>query len=597
MAKQTSRLNARSVQAITKPGYHADGDGLYLVVDKSGAKRWAFIFQWQQKRTEMGLGNLASVSLKDARERAGEARSIRSSGRNPVEVRKEEATARQAAAMTFGEYAETFTASVTKSLKNDKHRQQWRMTLSVERDDEGNLKDSGYCLSLRPMRLADITTEDVLGVLAPIWETIPETAARLQNRIERVLDGAKVKGYRTGDNPARWRGHLNALLKKRSIRKVRNHPAMPYREVPAFLTKLHGSSGMGANRIRLQGVLEARKMPEQTSDKRLWVGAVVFLGESDDETDPIRDLGKHIILGIDGADIKVNGSPRWYPASRVQDVLPDFTMGIDDKRNEPDDAGVLRLLVRMRSHQKRADELEPEKNRTHTLWREKAAAIGVGHPRNWKSLSKEELDRRQNESERIAESVGYREAARVWQGERTQAYLLQAAIRAMPVHTLAGLKAKAEATQHWHYDGCVVPNQQDEDADPHDLSLVMMLSDIGGIAEAPKSRYRGPEMPDLSQFSWLQVWKLYRALSAMRDLLEPLEDMSDAPSAFTRYVEAWADVLFGTYADIGEYAVKSRRTDLHLIRAQYTLDFAEGAVEVVGKGVPSYIRDLIQKSA
>lgn len=189
------------------------------MVDKSGAKRWAFIFQWQQKRTEMGLGNLASVSLKDARERAGEARGIRSAGRNPVEVRKEEVAARQAAAMTFGEYAETFTASVTKSLKNDKHKQQWRMTLSVERDDDGNFKDSGYCLSLRPKKLGEITTEDVLGVLSPIWDTVPETAARLQNRIERLLDGAKVQGYRTGDNSPASAGGSHEALRLQEVRR------------------------------------------------------------------------------------------------------------------------------------------------------------------------------------------------------------------------------------------------------------------------------------------------------------------------------------------------------------------------------------------
>ncbi|UYQ70829.1 Arm DNA-binding domain-containing protein [Pelagibacterium flavum] len=134
MAKQTHRLSARSVTTITKPGLHADGDGLYLVVDKTGAKRWAFIFQWDGKRKEMGLGNLASIGLADARGIAADARRLLATGKNPIEERRRAKAEREVAAMTFSRYAEEFVGDVTKGFHNDKHQAQWRMTLSVVRD-------------------------------------------------------------------------------------------------------------------------------------------------------------------------------------------------------------------------------------------------------------------------------------------------------------------------------------------------------------------------------------------------------------------------------------------------------------------------------
>lgn len=152
------------------------------------------------------------------------------------------------------------------------------MTLSIERNDAGELLDTGHCLTLRSKRLAAITTEDVLAVLSPLWNSVPETASRLQNRIERILDGAKVKGYRAGDNPARWRGHLNAILKKRSSKKVEHHPAMPYEEVPRFLDRLREAQGIGALALEFT-ILTAKRTSETrfatfaefNLDEGLWV--------------------------------------------------------------------------------------------------------------------------------------------------------------------------------------------------------------------------------------------------------------------------------------------------------------------------------------
>jgi integrase len=246
------------VATIDKPGMHADGDGLYLVVDVSGAKRWAFIFQWSGKRKELGLGKLAAVSLAEARDRAAEARRLVGEGRNPIEVRKTAQAAREAGAITFGSFAEEYLSSIESQFRNSKHKAQWRMTLSVQRGVDGQLLDAGYCLSLRNKRLDEIDTEQVLAILQPIWLKKNETASRLRGRLERVLDAAKVKGYRSGENPARWRGHLDKLLPKRKKLSHGHHPALPYAEAPGFMAKIALAGGMGAKALRFTMLTASR---------------------------------------------------------------------------------------------------------------------------------------------------------------------------------------------------------------------------------------------------------------------------------------------------------------------------------------------------
>ncbi|ACA18348.1 integrase family protein [Methylobacterium sp. 4-46] len=225
MARPVKRLSARSVATITKPGRHADGDGLYLVVDPSGAKRWLFLFRWHGKLKEMGLGGLSTVSLAEAREAASEARRLVKSGRNPIEQRRA-AKSDEAALVTFGAFADKVVTDLAPGFRNDKHKAQWAMTLTT------------YAAPLRPMPVEAIGTEDVLRVLEPIWQTKSETASRLRGRIERVLDAAKAKGLRTGENPARWRGHLDKLLPARRKLTRGHHAAMPFEDVPAFLAAL-----------------------------------------------------------------------------------------------------------------------------------------------------------------------------------------------------------------------------------------------------------------------------------------------------------------------------------------------------------------------
>jgi hypothetical protein len=172
---------------------HADGGGLYLVVDGHG-KRWVFMWTKAGKRTEMGLGPLRDVGLAEARELASAARAAIRKGLDPKEVRNRTVP-------TFGACADAYTETMAPQFKNAKHLWQWRQTLG-----------DSYCRAIRSKPVDQITTEDVLAILQPIWLDKNETAARLRGRIERVLDAARAKGLRSGENPARWRGHLDAGL-------------------------------------------------------------------------------------------------------------------------------------------------------------------------------------------------------------------------------------------------------------------------------------------------------------------------------------------------------------------------------------------------
>jgi integrase len=237
MARATSRLSARAVATLNKPGRHADGGGLYLAISADGSRRrWVFLFRWKApgetgagKLREMGLGSVSTVSLAKAREQAAQARLFLAEGRNPLEARNQVRSV-----PTFGQMADAVVSSLEIGWRNHKHREQWRMTLTE------------YCKPIRATPVDAITTDQVLGILRPLWSKVPETASRLRGRIEKVLDAAKAKGYRTGENPARWKGHLDHLLPPRQKLTRGHHKALPYEAVPTLVTRLQGSGSVSA---------------------------------------------------------------------------------------------------------------------------------------------------------------------------------------------------------------------------------------------------------------------------------------------------------------------------------------------------------------
>jgi integrase len=212
------------------PGRHGDGGGLYLDVDRYG-RRWVFRYRWRApgeagegKRREMGLGPLRDVSLAQARVMAGKARELLRMRRDPVEARSRgEALDKP----SFGSVADEYMAAMAPQFRNAKHIWQWRQTLG-----------DAYCRSLRARPIDEIETADVLAVLQPIWLAKMETAARLRGRIERVLDAAKARGLRSGENPARWRGHLDHLLPRRQKLQRGHHRALPVGEMAEFVARL-----------------------------------------------------------------------------------------------------------------------------------------------------------------------------------------------------------------------------------------------------------------------------------------------------------------------------------------------------------------------
>ena len=240
MVRKINRLNARVAATITQHGRHADGGGLYLSISPNGGRRWVFLYRWRGKPTEIGLGSARDVTLARARELAAQARANLAEGINPKDARKPSEGA------TFGECADRVIEAMRPSWRNGKHAAQWEMTL---RD---------YAAPLRRLPVDEIITDDVLSVLKPLWNAKPETASRLRGRIERVLDAAKAQGLRSGENPARWRGHLDQLLPKRQRLTRGHHAAMSYAELPAFMSNLQARQATAALALEFAILTAAR---------------------------------------------------------------------------------------------------------------------------------------------------------------------------------------------------------------------------------------------------------------------------------------------------------------------------------------------------
>lgn len=232
--------------ALKEPGLFADGSGLYLRVDQTGARRWVWIFHYHKKRREMGLGSLEVVGLADARAAADVARRILADGRDPIEERR--LALMPSTSRLFSAVANDLMDALEPSWKSPKQRGQWEASL---------MQHAGQIWK------ADVSAVDtamVLEALKPVWATKPETATRIRSRIERVLDAAKVRGLREGENPARWKGHLSALLPK-AERNKDHHSSMPYGEVPAFMRLLAGRKSVSALALRFL-ILTAKRSGE-----------------------------------------------------------------------------------------------------------------------------------------------------------------------------------------------------------------------------------------------------------------------------------------------------------------------------------------------
>ena len=263
------QLTARKVETA-KPGKnksgkklvrkYGDGGGLQLAVSPTGAKKWVLRFMSDGRPREMGLGSYPEVSLAVARELAIAGRRLARSGVDPISERRKDR-----GIPTFGELADQIAEQLGEGFRNEKHRAQWKSTLKT------------YAEPLRAKPVDKIDTTDVLAALRPIWKKKPETASRVRGRIERVLNAAKAKGCRTGENPAAWRGHLENLLAKQSRLSRGHHAAMPYKDVPAFMARLRERDAVAASALEFAILTAARsgevlgaRWSEIDLDEKVW---------------------------------------------------------------------------------------------------------------------------------------------------------------------------------------------------------------------------------------------------------------------------------------------------------------------------------------
>lgn len=238
--RKINQLTSLRVKSINQPGYHRDGGGLALQVSKSGSKSWIFLYTIHGRSREMGLGSLDTVGLADARIKAKECRNQILEGNDPLEVKaKSQGEHRLKQKMTFDACADAYIETHKSGWRNAKHTAQWKNTLRTYASPVfGHLP------------VSEIDTALIMYVLTPIWTKKNETAIRVRQRIESVLGWATVSGYRTGDNPARLKQHLDNLLPK--VKKSKeHHPSLPWAEIGVFMKDLRSQQGLAAKALEL----------------------------------------------------------------------------------------------------------------------------------------------------------------------------------------------------------------------------------------------------------------------------------------------------------------------------------------------------------
>jgi integrase len=277
---------------------YADGGGLYLRVAEGGSKQWIFRYVTNGRLRDMGIGPTHTLTLAEARERATQARKLRLDGIDPIEHKRARVAALRTAdakAMTFRQCADAFIASHEAGWGSAVHRRQWANSIA---------QYAHPVIGGLPVHAID--TALVMKVVEPLWTTIPETASRIRARIESVLDWAKVRGYRTGENPARWRGHLDHLLPARSkVRRVEHYAALPYPEIGAFMAQLREEPSISARGLEFL-ILTAARLGEVIGvtwgeidfSNRVWTVPVTRMKSGREHRVPLSAVAVALLTGM-----------------------------------------------------------------------------------------------------------------------------------------------------------------------------------------------------------------------------------------------------------------------------------------------------------
>lgn len=309
------KLTARTVDGLCKaglPGMTNDGDSLYLKIGRGGGASWVFRYRQAGKLRDMGLGAYPGVSLADARTLAFEARRMIQQGEDPIGEKRAAARAAReeaARAVTFSDLGEQYIKAHRAGWKNAKHAQQWANTL----------KQYAYPV-IGKLQPDEINTEHVLNILQPIWQTKTETASRVRNRIELILDAAKARGFTSGENPARWRGHLDKLLPKRAkVAAVKHHAAMPFQQVPAFINQIAQTESMSAKALELiiltacrAGEALGATWDEIDLERGEWSIPAIRMKGARDHRAPLSKRAISLLMSLP----RVQGSPYVFPGQR-----------------------------------------------------------------------------------------------------------------------------------------------------------------------------------------------------------------------------------------------------------------------------------------
>ena len=333
MPRKAAELSPLSISRLKEPGLWAVGGvaGLYLHVNARGARSWILRVVVGDKRRDMGLGGYPDIGVADARQKAREARLKIEQGVDPILLRKQaksELMALQATDKTFEQAAGEYIKIHADSWSNDKHRKQWESTLAA------------YAFPVvGKLSLRHIRQEHILKILEPIWTTKTETATRVRGRMESILDWAKVKGLRSGENPAAWKGHLDHMLPAPTrLKKIEHLTAVPVREMPGFMVKLRQAAGIAAQALEFLILTAARSgevrgitWEEVSLDDALWIVPAERMKMKKEHRVPLSNRAVDILK----SQPRIDGNPLVFPAPRGSQ-MSDATMSAVLKRMNVD---------------------------------------------------------------------------------------------------------------------------------------------------------------------------------------------------------------------------------------------------------------------
>ena len=307
-----AKLTAKKIASLKAPGRYGDGDGLWLHIGPAGNRSWVLRYMRDGCAREMGLGPISLVSLAEARDAAIGARKALLNGTDPIQARHDQRNQRRVEAargVSFKECAERYIATHQATWRNPKHRAQWRSTLAT------------YAYPIfGDLPVTSIDTALVLKSLEPMWNEKPDTGKRLRGRIEAVLDWAAAREYRApGDNPARWRGHLDKLLPAPTkVRPVKHHNALPFAELPKFMNELRDRTGTSARALELTILTAARtgeiigaKWAEIDLNGKIWTVPGLRMKAGREHRVPLSERAVRVLKGLpredDNAHVFIGG--------------------------------------------------------------------------------------------------------------------------------------------------------------------------------------------------------------------------------------------------------------------------------------------------